>query len=76
MTTKRVRLNEDVHEKLLCIKQKSTAKSINDVIAALITIADESFIDEGLIKAENKMISLRYNNGKLVEIQIEVENKK
>ena len=32
MTIKRVRLNENVHEKLLYLKQKTDAKSLNDVI--------------------------------------------
>lgn len=75
MTTKRVRLNENVHEKLLYLKQKSSAKSINDVIYALVQIADASLIDEGIVKAENKIISLKYDNGKLVEIQIKTKNK-
>ena len=72
MTIKRVRLNQNVHEKLLYLKQNSSAKSINDVIESLLPIVDASLIDEGIIKAENKMISFKYDNGKLVEIKIEV----
>ena len=74
MTIKRVRLNENVHEKLLYLKQESSAKSINDVIEALLPIVDASLIDEGIITAENKLISPTYDNGQLVEIKIKTKN--
>ena len=70
MTEKRVRLNQNVHEKLLYLKQKSEAKSINDVISALITIAEEQYLNDK-IDAKNKLICLKYNDGKLVELKIE-----
>ena len=76
MTIKRVRLNENVHEKLLDLKQKTEAKSINDVIYSLIKIAEEFYINNGTLKAENKQILLKYDNGKLVEIQIRSNIKK
>ena len=69
--TKRVRLNENVHERLLCLKEKTGAKSLNDVIFSLIVIAEEFYIDDGRLDVANKTISLKYDNGKLVEIQIE-----
>lgn len=71
MTIKRVRLNENVHEKLLYLKKKSGARSINDVILSLILIAEEHYINNGTLNVADKKISLRYDNGKLVEIKIE-----
>ncbi len=70
MTEKRVRLNQKVHEKLLYLKQKSKAKSINDVILALITIAEEQYLNDKII-ADDKKICLKYDDGKLVELKIE-----
>lgn len=69
MTIKRVRLNEKVHERLLYLKEKSNAKSINDVIDALIIIAEEQYL-QGKITADGKKILLEYDDGKLVEIRI------
>jgi len=69
MTIKRVRLNQDVHNRLLCLKQKSQARSINDVIEALIYIGEEQYLN-GRITTKNKQVMLRYNDGKLVEIQV------
>jgi len=70
MTTKRVRINKNVHEKLLYLKKQTNAKSINDVIEALIHIAEEQYLN-GKITANNKKITLEYNKGVLVEIKIE-----
>ena len=72
MTIKRVRLNQDVHERLLCLKQKTKARSINDVIDALICIGAEQYLN-GTITTSNKQIMLRYDKGKLVEIQVKRE---
>lgn len=72
MTIKRVRLNQDVHERLLYLKQKTKARSINDVIESLICIGEEQYL-KGTITAKNKQIMLRYDNGKLVEIQVKKE---
>lgn len=72
MTIKRVRLNQDVHERLLYLKQKTKARSINDVIESLICIGEEQYL-KGTITAKNKQIMLRYSNGKLVEIQVKKE---
>ena len=69
MTIKRVRLNENVHKKLLDLKKKSEAHSINDVIEAMLEAIDEDYIT-GTIQANNKIITLKYNSGKLVEIQV------
>jgi predicted CopG family antitoxin len=69
MTTKRVRLNENVHKKLLNLKKKSQARSINDVIETMLEAIDEDYIT-GTIQTENKYITLKYNSGKLVEIQV------
>lgn len=65
MTTKRVRLNENVHEQLLYLKKQSNAKSINNVIEALLFIAEEYYIN-----GKDKRIILEYNKGVLVEIRI------
>lgn len=70
MTIKRVRLNQEVHEKLLDLKYKTNAKSINDVITQLIEIAEETYINNGTIKTANKQIIFKYDNGKLVELKI------
>ncbi len=70
MTIKRVRLNTNVHEKLLQMKEKNNARSINDVIQALITIVGETDLNKSTLNVENRTISFKYSNGKLVEIQI------
>lgn len=69
MTIKRVRLQENIHEKLMYLKKKSNAKSINDVIASLILIAEEQYL-QGHISTANKDILLRYDDGRLVEIKM------
>jgi len=69
MTIKRVRLNENVHKKLLDLKTKSEVRSINDVIEAMLEALDEDYIT-GTIQATNKIITLKYDSGKLVEIQV------
>ena len=71
MTEKRVRLNENVHNQLLYLKKQTKAKSINDVITSLMAIAEEFYINEGLLKVADKKVSLKYNNGELVEIKFE-----
>ena len=67
--TKQVKINNEVHERLVNLKSKSNAKSISDVILALILIAEEQYLD-GKITTANKDILLRYADGKLVEIKI------
>ena len=69
MTIKRVRLNKNVHERLMYLKKQTNAKSINNVIEALITIAEEQYLN-GKIAANDKEIILEYNKGVLVEIKI------
>lgn len=69
MTIKRVRLNKNVHERLMYLKKQTNAKSINNVIEALITIAEEQYLN-GKITANDKEITLEYNKGVLVEIKI------
>lgn len=71
MTIKRVRLNENVHEKLLQMKEKNKFRSINDVINSLINIVGEINLNNNTLNVENRVISFKYNNGKLVEIKIE-----
>lgn len=71
MTIKRVRLNENVHEKLLYLKSKTNAKSINDVISELIEISEEFYTNKGTLNVANATVLLKYNNGKIVEIRIE-----
>ena len=70
MTEKRVRLNQNVHEKLLYLKKKSKAKSINDVILSLILIGEEQYLNDKIM-TKDKKICLKYDDGKLVEIKIE-----
>lgn len=69
MTIKRVRLNENVHKKLLDLKNKSEARSINDVIETMLEAIDEEYV-AGTIPTSNKIITLKYDSGKLVEIQV------
>lgn len=70
MTIKRVRLNENVHEKLLYLKSKTNAKSINDVISELIEISEEFYTNNGTLNVANATVLFKYNNGKIVEIEI------
>jgi hypothetical protein len=51
------------------LKKQTNAKSINNVIEALITIAEEQYLN-GKISANNKQVTLEYNEGVLVEIKI------
>ena len=69
MTTKRVRLNGNVHEQLLYLKQKTNAKSINNVVDALINIAAEQYLN-GNTATNNNKIDLEYDKRVLVEIKI------
>lgn len=68
--TKQVKISKNVHEKLLYLKQINNEKSINDVINNLIKIAGEYYINDGIINVENKKILFKYDDGKLVEIEI------
>jgi len=68
--TKLVRIEQDVHETLLHMKEKNNAKSINDVIESLITIAGEFYINKGRLNVAGKNFSIIYDNGEIVEIQI------
>lgn len=68
--TKLVRIEKNVHEKLSDLKQKTNAKSINDVIVQLIEISEEFYINNGRLNIVNKQILLKNDNGKLVEIEI------
>ena len=70
MTIKRVRLNENVHKKLLHLKETTNAKSINDVIASLIQINEEFYTNKGRLNVKNKIVVFKYNDGQLVEIEI------
>lgn len=70
MTIKRVRLNENVHKKLLHLKETSNAKSINDVINSLIQINEEFYTNKGRLNVKNKIVVFKYNDGQLVEIEI------
>lgn len=67
--TKQVKINKKVHERLTCLKSKTNAKSINDVIIALINIGEEQYL-HGTIHAKGKKILLDYDDGKLVTIKI------
>ena len=69
--TKQVKVNKNVHDKLLYLKKKTNAKSINDVIISLIQISEEYYTTQGTLNVENKEVLLRYDKyGKLVEIKI------
>ena len=70
MTIKRVRLNENVHERLLYLKEKTNARSINDVIQQLITIAEEFYINEGTLNVKGKKVLFKYDKGQLTEIEV------
>ena len=61
MTIKRVRLNENVHKKLLHLKETTNAKSINN---------EEFYTNKGTLNVTHKKVSFRYNDGQLVEIEI------
>ena len=69
--TKQVKLSKNVHERLLQLKKKTDAKSINDVILALLKTSEEFYTEQGTLKVSNKKVTFRCNKGKLVEIQIE-----
>lgn len=69
MTTKRVRVNEKVHGRLKYLKEKGNAKSLNDVIDALIIIGEEQYL-KGKITTDDKQIFLGVDGGKLVEIRL------
>ena len=70
MTEKRVRINENVHQKLSNLKEETGAKSLSDVIYSLILIAEEFYTNDGKLNVKNKKILLKYDNGRLVEIEI------
>ena len=69
--TKQVKISKKLHKKLVYLKETTNAKSINDVIEALIEISEEFYTNNGTLNVVNKRISFRYDNGKIVEIQIE-----
>ena len=69
--TKQVKISKKLHKKLVCLKEHKNEKSINDVIEALIDISEEFYTNNGTLNVVNKRISFRYDNGKIVEIQIE-----
>lgn len=69
--TKQVKISKKLHKKLVYLKETTNAKSINDVIEALIDISEEFYTNNGTLNVVNKRISFRYDNGKIVEIQIE-----
>ena len=69
--TKQVKISKKLHKKLVYLKETTNAKSINDVIEALINISEEFYTNNGTLNVVNKRISFRYDNGKIVEIQIE-----
>lgn len=68
--TKLVRIDKNVHEKLSKIKQKTNAKSINDVINSLLEIAEEFYTNDGKLNIANKEILLKNDNDKIVELEI------
>ena len=69
--TKQVKISKKLHKKLVYLKEATNAKSINDVIESLIDISEEFYTNNGTLNVVNKRISFRYDNGKIVEIQIE-----
>ena len=69
--TKQVKISKKLHKKLVYLKETNNAKSINDVIESLINISEEFYTNNGTLNVVNKRISFRYDNGKIVEIQIE-----
>ena len=69
--TKQVKKKKKLHKKLVYLKETTNAKSINDVIESLIDISEEFYTNNGTLNVVNKRISFRYDNGKIVEIQIE-----
>lgn len=69
--TKQVKISKKLHKKLVYLKETTNAKSINDVIESLINISEEFYTNNGTLNVANKRISFRYDNGKIVEIQIE-----
>ena len=71
MTIKRVRLNENVHKKLLYLKETNKYRSINDVIETLLNITGNVDLNTGTLNVTKRTVSLKYDDGKLVEIHIE-----
>ena len=71
MTIKRVRLNENVHKKLLYLKETNKYRSINDVIETLLNITGNIDLNTGTLNVTERTVSLKYDDGKLVEIKIE-----
>lgn len=71
MTIKRVRLNENVHKKLLYLKETNKYRSINDVIETLLNITGNVDLNTGTLNVTKRTVSLKYDDGKLVEIKIE-----
>ena len=69
--TKQVKISKKLHKKLVYLKEQKNEKSINDVIESLIAISEEFYTNNGTLNVVNKRISFRYDNGKIVEIQIE-----
>ena len=69
--TKQVKISKKLHKKLVYLKEITNAKSINDVIESLIDTSEEFYTNNGTLNVVNKRISFRYDNGKIVEIQIE-----
>ena len=69
--TKQVKISKKLHKKLVYLKETTNAKSINDVIESLIDTSEEFYTNNGTLNVVNKRISFRYDNGKIVEIQIE-----
>lgn len=67
--TKQVKISKNIHKKLIILKSKTNAKSINDVITSLINIGEEQYL-QGTIQTEGKEILLDYDDGKLVAIKI------
>ena len=67
--TKQVKISKNVHEKLLYLKHKNNAKSINDVICSLIKISEEYYTNDGTINLKNKDFKIKYSNGRIVEIE-------
>ena len=67
--TKQVKISKKLHKKLVYLKETTNAKSINDVIEALIDISEEFYTNNGTLNVVNKRISFRYDNDKIVEIK-------
>ena len=57
--TKQVKISKKLHKKLVYLKETTNAKSINDVIEALIDISEEFYTNNGTLNVVNKRISFR-----------------